>query len=78
VNDKILHGIAGIFISLLFYLDFRDVMVSFAAAVLIGATKEVYDYFHGGTSELDDILATAVGGFIGCVAIAAGTWIIGG
>ena len=78
MNDKLWHGLAGLFIALLFYWDFHDILVSFAAAVIIGATKELYDYFHGGTSELDDILATALGGFLGCVLIAVWTGINGG
>ena len=78
MNDKMKHLLAGIAISLLFGWLAHDVLAGFTSALLAGVAKELYDYYGNGTSELNDIIATAQGGVVGLVVLvvidALGVW----
>lgn len=67
MNDKLKHLLAGFIISLLFILVSQNIVVGFIAAFIIGAAKEIWDYFGHGTSDRDDLIATVQGGVIGCL-----------
>ena len=69
MNDKMKHLLAGVVISLLFGWFSHDVLIGFTSALLAGIAKEIYDYFGHGTSELNDIIATAQGGVVGLVVL---------
>ena len=67
MNDKAYHMIAGLIIALLMGWLTHDALVGLAFAVCAGCVKEIWDYFGHGTSELNDIIATAQGGAVGLV-----------
>lgn len=65
MNDKSLHFLAGLTISLLIGFLFWDPIIGSAVAAAIGIAKEVKDeYTYGGFDTLD-LLSTALGGFTG-------------
>ena len=78
MNDKLMHLLAGVAISLLFGWLAHDALAGFTSALVAGVAKEVYDYYGSGTSELNDIIATAQGGVVGLVVLvvidALGVW----
>lgn len=77
MNDKAYHMLAGVAISLLFGWLTRDVLIGFTSALLAGIAKEIYDYYGNGTSEMNDIIATAQGGAIGLIILTVmdlGVW----
>ena len=60
-RDKILHFIAGVFISGLVSIVFTPVM-GLVAGVFVGAAKEIRDrYTAGATADWLDFVATAGG-----------------
>jgi hypothetical protein len=68
MNDKVLHFIAGLIISLLFgYLCYP--FFGFIMAFFVGGLKElVWDFaLDRGTPDLKDLHTTALGGFVGFV-----------
>ncbi len=67
MNDKLMHLLAGVAISLLFGWLTHDVLIGFTSALLAGIAKEVYDYYGNGTSDFNDFIATAQGGAIGLI-----------
>ncbi|WP_027406148.1 hypothetical protein [Anaerovibrio sp. RM50] len=67
MNDKMKHMIAGFIIALLFGCLLNDPFGGFLISLVAGLAKEIWDYFGHGVSELEDFLATAQGGAIGCV-----------
>lgn len=77
MNDKMKHLLAGVAISLLFGWLTHDALAGFTSALVAGVAKEVYDYYGSGTSELNDIIATAQGGAIGLIILTVmdlGVW----
>lgn len=75
MNDKMKHLLAGLAISLLFGWLTRDVLIGFTSALVIGIAKEIYDYYGNGTSEMNDIIATAQGGAIGLIILIMIDWL---
>ena len=69
MNDKLKHMIAGFIIAMLTGWLTHDVLIGFSFALIAGVAKEIYDYFGHGTSELNDVIATAQGGAIGLVVL---------
>jgi len=63
MTDKILHFMAGAFISVVVGYLTRMPILGFLVACLIGLIKEVWDINHG-TAEFLDFVATACGGFL--------------
>ena len=78
MNDKLMHLLAGVAISLLFGWLAHDVLIGFTSALVAGVAKEIYDYYGHGTSDFNDIIATAQGGVVGLVVLvvidALGVW----
>ena len=78
MNDKAYHMIAGFIISLLTGWLTHNVLIGFTSALLAGIAKEVWDYFGHGTSDFNDIIATAQGGAIGLIILSVidflGVW----
>lgn len=75
MNDKILHFIAGLIISLLFgWLCYP--LFGFIMAFFVGGLKElVWDFaFDRGTPDLKDLHATAIGGLVGCALLMLLGW----
>ena len=75
MNDKAYHMVAGFIISMLFGWLAHDALAGFTVALVAGVVKEVYDYFGHGTSELNDIIATAQGGAIGLIILIMIDWL---
>lgn len=75
MNDKAYHMIAGFIIALLTGWLTRDVLIGFTFALLAGIAKEIYDYYGNGTSEMNDIIATAQGGAIGLIILTVIDWL---
>lgn len=71
MNDKLMHMIAGFIIALLTGWLTHNVLIGFTSALLAGIAKEVWDYFGHGTSDFNDIIATAQGGAIGMIIMCA-------
>lgn len=67
MNDKLMHLLAGVAISLLFGWLAHDALAGFTVALVAGVAKEAYDYFGHGTSDFNDFIATAQGGAIGLI-----------
>lgn len=67
--DKLQHYIGGVLIALSMTLLFRDALIGLGVAVLIGASKEGYDFRHPDkhTCDVWDFAATVLGGAIGAV-----------
>ena len=67
-QDKLLHFIVGATISASFGMAGHPAM-GVAASLVVGAGKEVFDYFHPATHTTDiwDFVATALGGVAGFV-----------
>ena len=63
MTDKILHFMAGAFISVVVGYLTRMPILGFLVACVIGLIKEFWDIEHG-TAELLDFIATMSGGFI--------------
>lgn len=70
MGDKILHLIAGAVIFVLAYILSGNYYISLISVTVAGLSKEVWDYFGHGTSELKDFTATMLGGGVGLVLIA--------
>jgi hypothetical protein len=68
--DKFLHLIVGLVISLI--LGLVNPWYGFAAAVIAGVTKEIFDRFSTGHEEFVDFWWTALGGFLPIIAWQAG------
>ena len=69
-TDKLIHFLGGACIALgLGY--FLPAWAAFAAAAVVGAGKEWWDYHHPTTNTADgwDFVATGVGGLVGAVVI---------
>ena len=64
MNDKGLHMIAGLIISLVIGWMYVP-MIGLAVAIVAGIAKELWDYMGHGTSDFGDALATTEGGLIG-------------
>ncbi len=62
-EDKKLHMLCGLLISLLIGLD--NPIYGLFAGVVAGAAKEVYDYLDYGLFDKYDMLATWAGALIG-------------
>lgn len=64
-KDKVGHFKAGMLIAIVVSFIF-DVGWAIAAVLTVGASKEIYDYFHqeNHTPEFLDFWFTALGGFI--------------
>ena len=63
MTDKILHLMAGAFISVVVGYLTRMPILGFLMACVIGLIKEFWDIEHG-TAELLDFIATALGAFL--------------
>jgi len=63
VTDKILHFMAGAFISVVVGYLTRMPILGFLVACVIGLIKEFWDIEHG-TAEFLDFVATALGAFL--------------
>ena len=63
MTDKILHFIAGAFISVVVGYLTRMPILGFLVACVIGLIKEFWDIEHG-TAEFLDFIATALGAFL--------------
>jgi len=63
MTDKILHFMAGAFISVVVGYLTRMPTLGFLVACAIGLAKEFWDIEHG-TAELLDFIATALGAFL--------------
>ena len=63
MTDKILHFIAGAFISVVVGYLTRMPILGFLVACVIGLIKEFWDIEHG-TAELLDFVSTALGAFL--------------
>jgi len=63
MTDKILHFMAGAFISVVVGYLTKIPLLGFLIAGLVGLIKEFWDIEHG-TAELLDFIATASGGFL--------------
>ena len=61
--DKILHFMAGAFISVVVGYLTRMPILGFLMACVIGLIKEFWDIEHG-TAEFLDFVATALGAFL--------------
>lgn len=69
VDDKLLHNIAGTAITVgtgeimmqCFDLDFQSLPIALAAGIGSAFAKEVWDHFHGGIYNREDIIATIQG-----------------
>lgn len=72
-GDKILHFLGGAIISGLVILAGYPIYAGLAAGI-VGAGKEVYDYFHPDKHQADiyDFLATLAGG----VLVSAGYYVV--
>ena len=66
MNDKALHMIAGLIISLVLGWIYSP-LLGLVVAIIAGIAKELWDYMGNGVSDFKDILATAEGGFIGYI-----------
>jgi hypothetical protein len=68
LQDKLLHFIVGAAISASFGMAGCPAL-GIAASLVVGAGKEVFDYFHPATHTADvwDFVATALGGVAGFV-----------
>lgn len=75
MNDKLMHLLAGVAISLLFGWLAHDALAGFTVSLAAGVAKEIYDYYGHGTSELNDIIATAQGGAIGLIILIIMDWL---
>jgi uncharacterized membrane protein YeaQ/YmgE (transglycosylase-associated protein family) len=63
MTDKILHFMAGAFISVVVGYLTRMPILGFLMACVIGLVKEFWDIEHG-TAEFLDFVATALGAFL--------------
>jgi len=63
MTDKILHFMAGAFISVAVGYLTRMPILGFLVACVIGLVKEFWDIEHG-TAEFLDFVATALGAFL--------------
>jgi len=63
MTDKILHFMAGAFISVVVGYLTRMPILGFLVACVIGLVKEFWDIEHG-TAEFLDFVATALGAFL--------------
>ncbi|MFA5445811.1 MAG: hypothetical protein WC262_12645 [Bacteroidales bacterium] len=63
MTDKILHFMAGAFISVVVGYLTRMPILGFLVACVIGLIKEFWDIEHG-TAEFLDFVATALGAFL--------------
>ena len=61
MTDKILHFMAGAFISVVVGYLTRMPILGFLVACVIGLIKEFWDIEHG-TAEVLDLVATLLGG----------------
>ena len=75
MNDKAYHMIAGFIITILVAWLTHNVLMGFISSLVAGVAKEVWDYFGHGTSELNDIIATAQGGAIGLIILIMIDWL---
>lgn len=67
MNDKVLHFLAGMTISLLIGFLFWNPVIGFTIASALGLAKEVKDEVTYGGFDAVDLLATAFGGFTGAL-----------
>lgn len=63
MNDKVMHLIAGAVIGVIALALFGG-GAAVAAAVLVGAAKEVYDRVADGVPDFGDFVATGLGGML--------------
>jgi len=63
MTDKILHFMAGAFISVVVGYLTKIPLLGFLVACLVGMLKEFWDIEHG-TAEFLDFVATASGAFL--------------
>ena len=69
-HDKKLHFAAGTLISLAVFAVTEDIGISFAAGLIAGIAKEIYDKLsQKGTPEFADFIATALGAGFACLLI---------
>ena len=66
MNDKALHMIAGLVISLVIGWIY-DPLIGLTVAIVAGIAKEVWDYMGNGVSDFDDVLATLQGAIVACI-----------
>lgn len=62
--DKQLHFGAGFVSSLIICTLTKSTVAGIGVALILGASKEIYDYFYGGDVEFLDVVATVFGGII--------------
>jgi uncharacterized protein YfiM (DUF2279 family) len=67
-QDKLFHALAGLIIVLL-VAQFTNLLNAFMVAMVVGAAKEFWDWFHPETNTADwrDFLASAAGAVSGVV-----------
>ena len=76
MNDKSLHMIAGVLISLVFGW-LCSPLEGFGASIVAGIAKEVWDYCGHGTPDFGDAIATAQGGCIGGMLVIFVSYVLG-
>jgi len=76
MNDKALHMIAGLIISLVLGWLYGPLM-GLAVAIVAGIVKELWDYMGHGTSDFGDALATAEGGVAGGLLVIFVSYVLG-
>lgn len=84
MNDKALHMIAGLIISLVVGCIYSPhvgwlygSLVGFTASFVAGIGKEMWDSCGHGTVDLQDALATIQGGCIGGLLVILVTYVLG-
>lgn len=70
-HDKFFHLMAGMFASLVVYMLGFSLPLAFAAAVVAGVAKEIFDAFGNGTVDFMDAVATIAGGALLTLFVAA-------
>ena len=63
MTDKILHFMAGAFVSIVVGYLTKMPILGFVVAAIVGLLKEFWDIEHG-TAEFLDFVATASGAFL--------------
>lgn len=67
-NDKVLHLLAGLIISLAMSLAFGP-WIGFACAFVAGIAKELYDRWDYGIFDVLDLSYTIAGGVLGSLIV---------
>ncbi len=60
-KDKAKHMIGSFALTLSTFFATGKVWVAIVVAVLIGLSKEIYDYYYGGVASWEDMIANILG-----------------